>query len=321
MLRIVIPVKNMDKYINKCLDSALKNKKITTEIIVIDFGSTDNTISIIKKYIDKNKNIKLITGKANNVCEARNIGIKMSKYNYITFMDADDYIDNDYYSYIVFEMINSKSDLGFSDYRDVGEDDSNIAFESDYSCIPLTKINNGNILLSITSKVNCESWNKVYLKKIILDNSVFFDDSHGINGEDLLFNLIYLRYVNCVSYIKNVFYNHLIRKNSLGKINIDLSKRFCYIVNYLEKSSDSYKYKKIIPSLFSTLMMQDLKRKDETQIYACYEKYKETSNFNKYMIGSIFTKRNTLKRKFVCLLFLAKCEKIVLRKLVEDYYE
>ena len=95
-LSIIIPAYNAEQYIKQCLDSILQNDKESlskTEIIVINDGSTDNTLKILESY-NQYKNIKIHTTKNQGVSAARNLGISLAKGEWITFIDADDIISD-----------------------------------------------------------------------------------------------------------------------------------------------------------------------------------------------------------------------------------
>ena len=95
-LSIIIPAYNAEQYIKPCLDSILQNSKESlskTEIIVINDGSTDNTLKILEGY-SHYKNIKIHTTKNQGVSAARNLGISLAKGDWITFIDADDTISD-----------------------------------------------------------------------------------------------------------------------------------------------------------------------------------------------------------------------------------
>ncbi len=87
---IIVPVHNMEKYIERCLDSIINQTFKDYEIIVVNDGSTDNTLDILKKY-----NIKLINQKYLGVSEARNNAIKKASGKYMVFLDSDDYLSKD----------------------------------------------------------------------------------------------------------------------------------------------------------------------------------------------------------------------------------
>ena len=97
-LSIIIPAYNAERYIKPCLDSILQNSKESlskTEIIVINDGSTDNTLKILENY-NQYKNIKIHTTKNQGVSAARNLGISLAKGEWVTFIDADDTISDDF---------------------------------------------------------------------------------------------------------------------------------------------------------------------------------------------------------------------------------
>ncbi len=84
-ITVIIPALNEEKYIGKCIDSLLKQTYANFKIIVIDNGSEDHTVDIVKKY----KNIKLIIEKNKGVARARNKGVKFSNSDILFFIDAD----------------------------------------------------------------------------------------------------------------------------------------------------------------------------------------------------------------------------------------
>ena len=91
---IILPVYNCEKYISRCLESLIKQDYSNIEIILIDDGSTDNTAKICDEY--RNKDSRITCKHINNegVSNARNIGLKMATGDYVTFVDADDYVDS-----------------------------------------------------------------------------------------------------------------------------------------------------------------------------------------------------------------------------------
>lgn len=95
-ISIIIPIYNTQKYIEKCLRSLEKQTMKNFEIILVNDGSTDNTEKIIKKYINEHKNLNIIYIKKENegLASARNCGVKRAKGKYISFLDSDDYLDN-----------------------------------------------------------------------------------------------------------------------------------------------------------------------------------------------------------------------------------
>ena len=108
-LSIIIPAYNAEKYINECIDSILKNSKESlsqTEIIIINDGSTDNTLEKLEKYKENNF-IHVYTTKNQGVSAARNYGIKIAKGDWITFIDADDKVTEGFIDLNINELNNS----------------------------------------------------------------------------------------------------------------------------------------------------------------------------------------------------------------------
>ena len=87
---IIIPAYNVEQYIGRCLESVFKQTSKDYEVIVVDDGCTDKSIEIAKDY-----DVKVITSKHVSVSEARNIGAKKAKGEYLLFLDSDDYWDKD----------------------------------------------------------------------------------------------------------------------------------------------------------------------------------------------------------------------------------
>jgi len=93
-ISIIIPIYNMEKYLNECLDSVISQTLKDIEIICINDGSIDNSLAILKEYEKKDKRIKVINQKNNGVAISRNLGIDISKGEFIAFLDPDDKIIN-----------------------------------------------------------------------------------------------------------------------------------------------------------------------------------------------------------------------------------
>ena len=92
---IVIPVYNAEKYVEKCINSIFNNTYKNFEVILINDGSTDNSLEVLNKF-SKNKKIKIYTQDNHGAAYSRNFGLKKAMGKYITFMDSDDYIESDY---------------------------------------------------------------------------------------------------------------------------------------------------------------------------------------------------------------------------------
>ena len=92
MVSVIIPVYNVEKYIDECLKSVVSQTYKNIEVIIINDGSTDKSEEIIRSYLDKYENITYIYQQNKGVSEARNLGLKNATGDYVLFVDSDDYI-------------------------------------------------------------------------------------------------------------------------------------------------------------------------------------------------------------------------------------
>ena len=105
---IIIPVYNVEKYLNECVDSVLNQKNVDYEIILVDDGSTDNSGQICDEYVKNHSNISVIHKQNGGASDARNIGIEEAEGDYILFIDSDDKIEKNSLSKINEVIINQK---------------------------------------------------------------------------------------------------------------------------------------------------------------------------------------------------------------------
>lgn len=117
-LSIVIPVYNVEKYIERCLNSIF-NLNLENEIILIDDGSTDRSLEIIEKIKENNinENIKIIRQSNQGPSEARNKGIEIAEGEYISFIDSDDFVDKDKYRELIVNTMKNGLDLGIGNMK------------------------------------------------------------------------------------------------------------------------------------------------------------------------------------------------------------
>ena len=102
-ISVIVPVYNTEKYVEKCLKSIAEQKMNDLEIIIVNDGSTDNSETIIKQWIERNKEnikIKYLNKKNGGLSETRNFALPYATGKYISFIDSDDYIDSNLYSHL-----------------------------------------------------------------------------------------------------------------------------------------------------------------------------------------------------------------------------
>ncbi len=105
LISVIIPVYNVKKYLQRCLDSVIEQTYQNLEVILIDDGSTDHSGKICKEYAKKDVRIHVISQKNQGVGAARNKGLDTAKGEYITFVDSDDFISKDMIETMYGELI------------------------------------------------------------------------------------------------------------------------------------------------------------------------------------------------------------------------
>lgn len=110
-ISIIIPVYNIEHYIERCLQSVISQTFTDTEIIVVNDGSTDSSLSIIEKYALKDMRIKIITKENEGLAFARKTGLENAEGDYILHLDGDDYLENNALELLWNEAVKSQADM------------------------------------------------------------------------------------------------------------------------------------------------------------------------------------------------------------------
>lgn len=239
-ISVIVPVYNAEKHLSRCIDSILNQTYRDFELILINDGSKDKSIEILKKYEDIDERIKIIDNSNNGVSKTRNIGVRLAKGDYIQFIDSDDFIDKNMFEYAINIMEQEDADIvmtGF--YLDIeskkGIDTKLQTFEKNISA------NSKDIARNLIKRLNGtyinSPVNKLYKKSIIMDNNIFMNEDIDL-GEDLIFNLDYMKYCKSVVFSDKCYYHYCMKvednltakfredKLDIMKILYDKSKEF-----------------------------------------------------------------------------------------------
>ncbi len=245
-LSIIVPVYNTSKYLKECLNSLLKQTIKDYEIIVIDDGSTDNSLDIIKEFNKKHPKIlkyKSIPNKG--VSNARNIGLSMAQGEYIGFVDSDDYVSNSMFLKLYNKAINENADIVECGYNKV----YNGKIES-------LKVKNNDVFDSnILKKPNilCESasycWLHIFKKELIDKNKISFENYTIF--EDLLFTYKAFKHANKIVKVFEPLYYYRLRDDE-SSVTQGFSKKYNQlfdVMNELKKYYNNY-----IPQKYLTFL-------------------------------------------------------------------
>lgn len=207
----IIPMYNAEKYIIKCVHSILNQALTEFEIIIVDDGSTDHSLAVVEKHFKDNEHIHIYHQKNAGVSAARNLGMSKACYEFITFVDADDTLEKEAFSILNKEI--GESDLIISNYNIVNE--SQLEFNDKTKCIDgiySIEVFTKNFYDFYDVQLVNSNWNKIYKKSLIEKYQVAFDSRLKM-GEDLSFNLDYLKHCTKITVKGDKLYNYYIHEN------------------------------------------------------------------------------------------------------------
>lgn len=125
LLSVIVPVYNVEEYLERCIESIIASSYKNIEIILINDGSTDKSIHICEKLKAKDERIKVFHKENEGVSSARNYGLENVKGEYITFVDSDDYIDKHMYTNLMNIMLKEDADIVYCDLVQVKSERDN----------------------------------------------------------------------------------------------------------------------------------------------------------------------------------------------------
>lgn len=224
---IIVPIYNVENYLDKCLDSLVKQTLENIEIILINDGSTDNSEKIISKYMKSyGDKIVLINQKNGGQASARNAGIKIARGEFLMFVDSDDWLD-----YVAAEKIYSTAIDENADLVTFGayEVKNNVAYDYNFISFSTNDVKK-DFVLNKTSV-----WGLLIRRKVILDNNLFFPEIKAY--EDIAIVSLYGLFANKIINLPDRYYYYLIRQGStMNQLSYN-AKLECVFdaMNYLDK--------------------------------------------------------------------------------------
>lgn len=164
LISIIIPVYKVEEYLEKCIESVLKQTYTNLQIILVDDGSPDNCGKICDEYAKKDPRIEVIHKVNGGLSDARNVGIAKAKGKYIGFVDSDDYIKEDMYEILINVIKEYDADVSICNLYDVIDGKEYIRNNEngiqEYSRLEILK----EVLLD--KNIQSYAWNKLYKKEL-----------------------------------------------------------------------------------------------------------------------------------------------------------
>lgn len=335
-ITIIVPIyKINEEFLKKCIESLLKQNAKQTKIILIDDGSPDNCGFICDEYAKKNSNIIVVHQKNKGVSESRNIGIKMTKTKWLTFVDPDDWVENYNYDKAlnILKEIDSDIEVLMFPYNMVYENKIiNREFSKNNHILNNEEIKECQKALFYKlfqyGKCNTYSiaalWNKIYKTSFIKDNKIYFI-SKAKKGQDRLFNALVFSNAKMIYYNNEMKYYYRCYNDSItNKYNEQILNLTMFEIEELLRINNKYNLNflnfinaRLCTRLFSCMRLYFFHRNNKK---SWAEKKKEFTNvLEKYKFDeiidnidwSLFNKNEKIflycvkhKLYFACLIFI-----------------
>lgn len=302
-ISIIVPVYNVEKYLEKCLISLVNQTLKDIEIIIINDGSTDNSQKIIDKFKKEHTNIKSIEQKNQGQAVARNVGLEYCTAEYVTYVDSDDYVELDMMKKLYKNVEKNKYDIVISNIIKE-EGNKKYIFKNFWQ---VSKDANKNFMTSHMGPVA-----RLYKREFLINNNFKFLE--GVIYEDLGSIPILGMYTDKIIYVDDAYYHYVIRAGSSmkqTKYNKKMEDIFKVMNNLSNKIDEQYseelEYLYIEHLLYGASLRfvefnkEDMLLKIKNIMHNKYPKYRK----------NIYYKNKSVKFKIVCFLSYHGLYKII----------
>ena len=259
---VIVPIYNVEKYLEKCINSLLSQTLEDIQIILVNDGSKDNSGNIAKEYEKNNKDRVIYVEKENGgLSDARNYGLKYATGDFIAFLDSDDYIEKNAYEEMYNKAIEENADYVECDF--IWEFPNKIRVDKQYP------YKNKKEMLSFVRVV---AWNKLIKRQLITDNNLEFPK--GLRYEDVEFTYKLIPFINKFAYVDKPFIHYVQREGSIANVQ---NERTAEIFTVLDNVIEFYKKNNI------------------------YEKYRDELEYNyaRYLLCSSLKRMCKIKDKTI----------------------
>ena len=212
-ISIIVPVYNREKYLEKCINSIIKQDFKDIEIICVNDGSTDNSLEILKKLSRQDERIIVIDKKNGGSSSARNAALKIARGKYCLNIDSDDWIEQGYFKALYERAEKDDLDITISDIKKQNEKTGLVEIIKDLN-IGSKNINSINYLKSFyTNNFLGYTWNKLIKRELYTKNKIFYNENiFLLEDVELIGKLSY--FSKKIGKIDKAFYHYMIGNNN-----------------------------------------------------------------------------------------------------------
>lgn len=279
IVSIVVPVYNVEKYLRRCVDSLIRQTYKNVEIILVDDGSTDGCTKICDDYAKLDNRIKVLHKKNGGLSDARNAGLTVASGDYVSFVDSDDWVHEDFIKILVNMTEETGADISVCSYKKIYSD-SNVSNEN--KCVaelckpilfnPVEAIRD---IFSADTKLWITTWNKLYKKSLFTKNKIVFPVGKIHEDNFTTYKLFF--YAERIAFIDVPLYYYFQRTDSIMGRPFDTrrlvifealkeTERFIVDNNLLVKNEfENYKYLNML-TILDALLCSDMNKTEKSTL-------------------------------------------------------
>ncbi len=211
-ISVIVPVYNAGDFLDRCIESVLAQSESDWELVAVDDGSKDNSLSILNGYAAKDARIRVFHKENGGAGSARNLGLEMARGEYIVFLDCDDVLEPHYLK----ELAGKSADVVMIDVQRIDPDGRPISEKmSVYRNLSKDDILRGQM----TGKILWGGVRKAVRRELIEKNNIRY--SHHTVGEEALYSFLVLFFAESVDFIDSDVYTYFVREDSLSHRALD----------------------------------------------------------------------------------------------------
>lgn len=309
-ISVIIAAYNAESTIRRCLKSICLQSYTNLEIIVVNDGSKDSTLSKIKKIAEQDPRIVIINQENKGAGMAKNRGMAVASGDYISFVDSDDWIDKHTYEEVVEKIYRYNPDMVVFNHNRIYSDkiQKNVRGMKE-ELIELDKIGRNKYISKYMISYNHEfgAWNKVVRRSLIALHNIGFSDNKTTVYDDNLYCLKLICHAETIYSIPKAFYNYVILKGSVSdmdntykKLAIGYSNLFDIFIKYLKRIDMYREFAYVLPYLYYSMVYFGLIRikhfahKDVSDVFEELSKFYFYKPFMKEMNNIVYRCKNII---------------------------
>lgn len=210
---VIVPVYNVEKYLERCLNSVVHQTLRDIEIICVNDGSTDGSVDILRKFAKLDDRIIIINQVNQGLSAARNVGISIARGAFIGFVDSDDWVDLNFFECLYTAAQTHNADIACGnivrDYKNGKKRNKLVISKEEVITLPKEKY------LATGVPRKCYVWNKIYNREALQRSGVKF--KKGIAFEDMGFTVRVLYFLQNLVMVPGVFYHYWVNPESITR--------------------------------------------------------------------------------------------------------